>query len=70
MQRKGPSWRTRRMMVLAILAVALFSYPLLAIVDGIARAHGHWWLPVYMFAAWALIILLIGWTMSRRQDRA
>ncbi|HSP57229.1 MAG TPA: hypothetical protein VLO12_02900 [Halomonas sp.] len=56
-----------RLVALIVLAAALFSPPLLLLVDspsptGLSR------LPIYIFIAWATVIGLAAWLMERRQE--
>jgi hypothetical protein len=56
-----------RLVALIVLAVALFSSPLLLLVDTPSRA-GLSRLPLYIFIAWAAVIGLAAWLMERRQE--
>lgn len=56
-----------RLVALIVLAVALFSPPLLLLVDSPSQA-GLSWLPLYVFIAWATVIGLAAWLMERRQE--
>ncbi len=56
-----------RLVALIVLAMALFSPPLLLLVDSPSQA-GLSWLPLYVFIAWATVIGLAAWLMERRQE--
>ena len=52
--------RTRqgRWLVVLFLAVALaFNFPAITVVEAVQAASGVAWVPVYIFAVWALAIL-------------
>lgn len=55
--------RTARLLALTILALLLFSPPLLGLFDQPA-ANGLSWLPLYLFLAWAGVILLAAWLLE------
>ncbi|MBS9402392.1 hypothetical protein KG088_01995 [Halomonas sp. TRM85114] len=56
-----------RLVALIVLAVALFSPPLLLLVDNPSRT-GLSWLPLYVFIAWAAVIALAAWLMEQHQE--
>ncbi|MEX6503974.1 hypothetical protein [Pseudomonas zhanjiangensis] len=51
--------RAQRLVALFLLGCLLFSYPLLALFDSPQRLFGIPLLFAYLFAAWALLILLM-----------
>lgn len=55
-----------RLVVLAVLAFALFNYPLLSLFDVDAVVLGVPLVWLYVFAAWSLLIVLVGITVRRR----
>jgi hypothetical protein len=59
--RKGP-----RLLGLFLLGGLLFSYPMLALFNVRATVMGVPLLYAYLFAAWALLIVLVALTMERR----
>jgi hypothetical protein len=48
----------RRLVVLALTAALLFGYPVLAVVDALGRCCLPAALPLWIFSAWAAVILL------------
>jgi hypothetical protein len=50
-----------RMVAVAGLALLLFNYPLLALFDVDVQVFGIPLLWAYLFAAWALVIVLLAW---------
>ena len=59
--------RTPLLVAAAGLGLLLFSYPLLSLFDVEARVFGVPVLWVYLFAAWAAVILLVA-LIARRPD--
>jgi hypothetical protein len=59
--RKGP-----RLVGLFLLGCLLFTYPMLALFNVRATVMGVPLLYAYLFAAWALLIVLVALTMERR----
>lgn len=55
---RQPSRRRRGLAALSVAGFALFSYPLLAIVDGDTGVAGWPALAVYLFVVWAALIAL------------
>ncbi|WP_372614851.1 hypothetical protein [Halomonas sp.] len=57
-----------RLIALILLALVLFSPPLILMMD---RGHdaGLSRLPLYLFLAWALVIALAAWLMERRNGK-
>ena len=60
--RKGP-----RLVALFLLGCLFFNYPLLALFNVRATAFGIPLLYAYLFAAWALLIVLVGVVMERTE---
>mgnify|MGYP001319545223 CR=1 FL=1 len=60
----GPR-HTARQIALAILALLLFSPPVIGLFDIPAATTGPSWLPLYLFCAWGGIIALAAWLQSR-----
>lgn len=58
----------RRNFLLAVLflALVLFNAPVLIVMDALG---GGGYLPVLLFAGWALVILLAAWAMRGRVER-
>lgn len=54
----------RRLVALALLATLLFGYPVLAVVDALARCCLPAALPVWIFLAWAAVIALARWILA------
>lgn len=54
---KHPSPLPARLIALTLLAAVLFTPPLLGLFDR-PNSHGVSRLPLYLFSAWALVILL------------
>jgi hypothetical protein len=59
--RKGP-----RLVGLFLLGCLFFTYPMLALFNVRATVMGVPVLYAYLFAAWALLIVLVALTMERR----
>lgn len=53
--------RRERLLALIVLAALLFTPPLVLVPD---RARSLSWLPVYLFLAWGLVIVLAAWLME------
>ncbi|GEM_PF-369605 len=53
--------RRERLLALIVLAALLFTPPLVLVPD---RAAAISWLPLYLFAAWGLVIGLAAWLME------
>ncbi|MCB1970489.1 MAG: hypothetical protein H6851_10145 [Geminicoccaceae bacterium] len=49
--------------------MALFNYPVLAVVDALSAAYGPILLPAYLFAVWVFAIVGMALLMHRRVDR-
>lgn len=60
------SSRVERLIALFTVAFLLFNYPLLSLFAGDALVFGIPVLYLYLFLAWAGVIALTGWIMSRR----
>jgi hypothetical protein len=58
--------RTARLVAVALLGLALFNFPLLAVFDSDTRVAGVPVLWAYLFAAWALLIGLLAWIARSR----
>ncbi|MDN3521057.1 hypothetical protein [Halomonas ramblicola] len=54
--------RGERLLALIVLAAVLFSPPLVLVFD--RPATGPSWLPLYLFAAWGLVIALAAWLLE------
>ncbi|MDN3517622.1 hypothetical protein QWY84_08380 [Aquisalimonas lutea] len=63
---RSPSSRAERLVALFAVAFLLLNYPLLSLFAGDALAFGIPVLYLYLFLAWAGVIALTGWIMSRR----
>ena len=50
------SRRGRLLVLLVLVAVALFDFPVLAIVDRLSDEFGPLTMPIFLFLAWALTI--------------
>ena len=55
---RGDGLSTARLVACAALAFLLVNYPLLAVFGGGGRLLGMPVLPLYVFAAWALVVAL------------
>lgn len=53
--------RRERLLALIVLAALLFTPPLVLVPD---RAGSLSWLPLYLFLAWGLVIVLAAWLME------
>lgn len=51
------AYRRRRLLALLVVAMLLFSHPVLQLVDAVAGASLAGLLPIYLFAAWGAVIL-------------
>jgi hypothetical protein len=59
---------TARVIAVFLLGCLAFGYPLLALVNVPARVLGVPVLYLYVFGAWAALILLIAWAVSRVRE--
>lgn len=67
MPRGADEERTRaRLVALAVVAFALFSYPLLRVFDREVIVVGVPLVWLYLFVAWGLLIVLVARTTRRR----
>jgi hypothetical protein len=57
-----------RVVAVFLLGCLAFGYPLLALVNVPVRVLGVPVLYLYVFAAWAALILLIAWAVSRVRE--
>jgi len=57
----GDPLRSARMVAVAVLAVLVFDYPLLALFDVDVRVLGVPLLWAYLFSAWAGVIAVVAW---------
>lgn len=57
-----------RLIALVLLALVLFSPPLILMMDR-APEVGLSWLPLYLFFAWAFVIGLAAWLMERQSGK-
>ncbi|MFP4138670.1 MAG: hypothetical protein ACLFSR_09940 [Halomonas sp.] len=57
--------RRERLLALIVLAVFLFTPPLVLVPD---RAGQVSWLPLYLFLAWGLVIGLAAWLLEGPAD--
>ena len=55
-----------RLVVLAVLAFAMFNYPLLRVFDVEVLVLGVPLVWLYVFTSWALLITLVGLTVRKR----
>ncbi len=65
---RGPT-RNQRFIFLFLIGYVLFNYPLISLFD-LPRAV--WGIPIlygYLFSVWALLIILVGFTVGARPDR-
>lgn len=53
-----------RLVALIVLALLLFSPPMLLVADRVPEAGGLSWLSLYLFLAWAAVIALAAWLME------
>ncbi|WP_434985809.1 hypothetical protein [Vreelandella zhaodongensis] len=61
----GKSRKAERLAALLAVAIFLFSPPLIIIVDRLSASSVSW-LPLYLFAAWGVVIGLTAWLMEQR----
>jgi putative effector of murein hydrolase LrgA (UPF0299 family) len=61
----GKSRKAERLVALLAVAIFLFSPPLIIIVDRFSSSSVSW-LPLYLFAAWGVVIGLTAWLMEQR----
>ena len=66
---KKSASRTARLLALFALGCLLFNYPLLALFNVPVRVLGVPLLYVYLFCAWALVILLTARVLDRDEKR-
>lgn len=67
MTRPGDDERTRtRLVALAVVAFAVFNYPLLQVFDRDVLVLGVPLVWLYVFVAWALLIILVVLTVRER----
>jgi hypothetical protein len=59
-----------RLLALFAAGLLLFNYPLLRLWLAEGRVFGLPLLPVALFTAWALLIVLLAWWMERRAGAA
>ena len=59
---------TARVVAVFLLGCLAFGYPLLALFNAPARVLGVPVLYLYVFGAWAALILLIAWAVSRARE--
>jgi len=57
-----------RVVAVFLLGCLAFGYPLLALFNAPARVLGVPVLYLYVFGAWAALILLIAWAVSRARE--
>lgn len=57
--------RSQRLPALAVAALLLFNYPLLALWDHPVLVLGLPLFPAMLFGLWALLIALLAWLMER-----
>ncbi|HTQ00160.1 MAG TPA: hypothetical protein VMN56_12590 [Casimicrobiaceae bacterium] len=57
--------KSQRLLVLFLVGLMLFNYPLLALFDRAATAFGVPVLYVYIFSAWAALIALLALVIER-----
>jgi hypothetical protein len=54
-----------RLVALAALALLLFGFPFVAVLDGATLVLGVPVLWAYLFAVWGLVIALVAWVVRR-----
>ena len=59
--------RNSTLVALFLLGCALFNYPLLSLFNSSATVFGVPLLYAYLFAAWALLIALLGFAVERQR---
>jgi hypothetical protein len=57
--------QSQRLVALFLLGALLFGYPLLALFDVVGSVWGMPLLYVYLFGAWAVLIVLMAWVVER-----
>ncbi len=65
---RGPT-RNQRLIFLFLIGYVLFNYPLISLFD---LPRVVWGIPIlygYLFSVWALLIILVGFTVGARPDR-
>ena len=63
-----PGIHGQRLVAVFLFGCLLFNYPLLFLFNGAQRIFGVPLLYVYIFAAWALLIVLIALVIARSSD--
>ncbi len=63
-----PSSRGQRLVALFALGLLLLNYPLINLFAGSAQVFGVPLLYAYVFAVWALLILLVALVVEKRRD--
>ena len=63
-----PSRRGRLLALLVLIAVALFDFPVLAIVDHLGARLGPLTLPAFLFLAWGLTIAAMAVLMRKGRE--
>jgi hypothetical protein len=58
--------RGKRLIAVFLLGLVLLNFPLLAVIDASGRLLGLPALFVYLFGAWAALILCLAWIVERR----
>ena len=61
-------WRSRRLLALVGLALLLFNFPLFTVVESWRVGAGWSILPIYVFVAWAVVIVAAAWIVERRRE--
>lgn len=62
----GPTLKGQRLVALFLFGCLLFNYPVLSLFTGDARILGIPLIYVYVFAAWAAIIIVMALTVERK----
>jgi len=63
---RRPGIESQRLVALFALGCVLFNYPLLSLFNLPETILGLPALHAYLFLAWALVVLLVAWTLDRR----
>lgn len=58
-----------RLLAAFLVGCVLFNYPLLSVFDRRSALFGIPLVFVYIFAAWAFLIVLMAWAVERRASR-
>jgi hypothetical protein len=61
--------RGARLLALVAVALLLFNYPAITLIESLPGPAGLPLTPVYLFVAWALVILLAAWIVERGRER-